>query len=54
MRCARTAFAVDHKHRIDQIIGRYAMFAYETARELVAAIAPHSTLRKMTKNIHGI
>ena len=45
--------AVEHEHRIDQVIcGKHA-FAHQPARELVAPHAPHAHRGKAAEHVHG-
>ena len=40
------SIAIDDEHRVDQIVHRERVFAYQPAREIVGAIAPHAGHRE--------
>ena len=45
--------AVQHEHRIDQVVGREAMLAHQPAREFVAPHPPHARCRVASGKIEA-
>jgi hypothetical protein len=46
--------ALDHEHRVDQVVGRQPVLAHHAAREVVAPHAPHPDRRIAAVDVHGL
>jgi len=48
----RAGFAVEHEHRVDEVVGGEHRLAHEPAREIVSPHAPHPHCRELAVELH--